>query len=124
MTPRGRGLGVSPNFGRQAGYVAIALVAVLGGYGAGVLFKAIPHGSVRHAVSTSQELDTGSERNSGEALDRNDPAPSTTDGSPNIPVFPDPLHAQTEIPVRAYEETLPSEVYESELKDVVTEFPS
>ena len=124
MTPRGKGLGVSPNFRRQAGYVAIAFLAVLGGYGAGVLFKTKPQGSLQFAVSTPQELETGSERSIGKPLDPKKPAPLATNDSPNTPVYPDPLRAQTEIPVRAYEEALPSEVYESALRDGVTGNPS
>jgi len=117
----GNGFGVRPNFKRQALYVAIALFAVLGGYSAGLMFKTDPQGSLQLAVSTTQKSPNGSERNTGEPVHPEEPPLRTTDSLPNTAVYPDPLHSKIDLPVRAYEEALPSEVHESEVKAGVNE---
>jgi len=117
----GNGFGVRPNFKRQALYVAIALFAVLGGYSAGLMFKTDPQGSLQLAVSTTQKSPNGSEQNTGEPVHPEEPPLRTTDSLPNTAVYPDPLHSKIDLPVRAYEEALPSEVHESEVKAGVNE---
>jgi hypothetical protein len=121
MKIMGNGFGVRPNFKRQALYVAIALFAVLGGYSAGLMFKTDPQGSLQLAVSTTQKSSNGSEQNTGEPVHPEEPPSRTTDALPNTAVYPDPLHSKIDLPVRAYEEALPSEVHESEVKVGVNE---
>jgi len=117
----GNGFGIRPNFKRQALYAAIALFAVLGGYSAGLMFKTDPQGSLQLAVSTTQKSSNGSEQNTGEPVHPEEPPSRTTDSLPNTAVYPDPLHSKIDLPVRAYEEALPSEVHESEVKVGVNE---
>jgi hypothetical protein len=121
MKIMGNGFGVRPNFKRQALYVAIALFAVLGGYSAGLMFKTDPQGSLQLAVSTTQKSSNGSEQNTGEPVHPEEPPSRTKDSLPNTAVYPDPLHSKIDLPVRAYEEALPSEVHESEVKVGVNE---
>jgi len=121
MKPKGNGFGVRPHFKRQALYVAIALLAVLGGYSAGLMFKTDPQGSLQLAVPTNQKSPDGSEQNTGQPFHPEEP-PSRTAGSlPDSAVYPDPLHSKIDVPVLAYEEALPSEVHESELKAGIIE---
>lgn len=117
----GNGFAVKPNFKRQALYVAIALFAVLGGYSAGLMFKTDPQGSLQLAVPTNQKSPTGSEQNTGEPVHPEGPPSRTTDSLPNTAVYPDPLHSKDDLPVRAYEEALPTEVHESEVKAGIIE---
>ncbi len=116
-------LGVSPNFRRQAFYVAIALAAVVSGYGAGLMFKTDRQGTAQVEVSTLRKSPTETKPNTGEIVHRDDSWSRSTGGTPNTAVYPDPVHWQSEMPVRAYEEALPSEVYEYGLKGSVAGEP-
>lgn len=115
--------GVRPSLRRQALYVAIALAAVLGGYGAGLIFKTDGQGSVQLAVSTSRKSPPENEQNTGEPVHPKEARLRATGAAPNAAVYPDPVQLRTEIPVRAYEEALPSDVYEFGLKESVAENP-
>jgi uncharacterized protein len=123
MKAMGNGFGVRPDFKRQALYVAIALLAVLGGYSAGLMFKTDPQGSLQLAVSTTQRSPHGSEQNTSGPVRPEEPPSRTTDSLPNSAIYPDPSHSKIDLPVRAYEEALPSEVHESEVKAGVKEKP-
>jgi uncharacterized protein len=112
-------LGIGPNIRRQALYVAIALVTLLGGYGAGLMFKAHRQGSVQLATPTSRKSPADSQRNTEESVLSKQPRSRVTGNAPNSTVYPDSVPLETEIPVRAYEEALPSEVYEYGMKENV-----
>jgi hypothetical protein len=96
---------------------------LLGGYGAGLMFKAHRQGSVQVSTPTSRISPTESERNTEEPVLSKEPGPGVTGDAQNSTVYPDSVHPQTEMPVRAYEEALPSEVYESDVTKSVSENP-
>lgn len=117
MKARGKGVGAKPDLRRQAIYVAIAFGAVLAGYGAGLLIKLDPQRPVQLKDSFSQKTHTESERNTGKPVQFENSAPRATDGASHTAIYPDPVPAYAELPIRAYEEALPSEVHEAELKE-------
>jgi len=116
MKTMGNGFGVRPNFKRQALYVTIALFAVLVGYSAGLMFKTDPQESLQLTVSTTKKSPYGSEHDSGEPVHSEEPSSGMTDSLSNTAMYPDPVHSKSDLTVRAYEEALPSEVHESEMK--------
>ncbi len=95
-----------PNPRRQAVYAAIALAAVLGGYGVGVLVE----DEVRPPPSKSLALDSG--KGKAEPWYATQPPPPSLITAPDAPLFPDPSDEPRETPALAYEEALPQEVYE------------
>lgn len=121
MKTKGNGFGIRADFKRQALYVAIALLAVLGGYSAGLMFKTDPQGSPQLAVSTTERSPNESEQNTGGSVNPEEPPLGTTDGLSDAAVYPDPPHSRIDRPVRAYEEALPPEVHETEVKEGVIE---
>lgn len=123
MIARINRLGVGPNIRRQALYAAIGLLTLLGGYGAGLMFKAHRQGTVQLATPTSRESPADSQHNTEEPVLSKQPRSRLTSDAPNTAVYPDSVNLETEIPVRAYEEALPSEVYEHGNKEGVAGNP-
>ena len=84
----------------------VALAAVLGGYGLGMVMRPQPP-SVETAAAERRSADA-----EGQPWYRTQSPPPAMITAPDAPIFPDLLDESPEQPLRAYEEALPREIYE------------
>lgn len=99
--------GFTPISRRQVLLAAAALAAILVGYFVGTMFVASTNGSTR------SDEGSGDAAGTSEPWYRNQAPPPGLVTLPDTPIFPEPGDEPATQPVRAYEESLPGQIYEA-----------
>ncbi len=102
--------GFRPNLRRQLLYALVTLAALLGGYAVGTLLK---KSDLSTGDSPARTAASETAPKSAQPWYRSQPPPPSLITAPDAPLFPEPTDGPAIEPVRAYEEALPGDVYES-----------
>ncbi len=95
---------------RQLLWVAVALAAVLAGYGLGLMVR---QDGGQPPSEKSSRLEQPSTEMAGQPWYQTQGPPPAMITAPDAPIFPDPLDDTPEQPLRPYEEALPAEIYDT-----------
>ncbi len=94
---------------RQLYWAAVAVAAVVGGYGLGMVAR---QDGAQTSPKKTPSLEQQSANAEGHPWYQTQAPPPTMITAPDAPIFPDPTDEPATQPLRPYEEALPAEIYE------------